>query len=332
VQRVLVVGIGAMGWNHARVCSEIGALCGVCDQDEEGSARVGEEFEVPGYCDVDKAIEELKPDGIIIATPTFTHFEIASKAIDAGINLLIEKPISDDISKATELVDRADERGLVLGVGHIERHNPVITEAKRRIGMGEWGELVTISTRRVSNFPGRIRDVGVILDLGIHDIDNATYLMGSTPKSVYATGGSLHDIEYEDHASLMIGFENGNKAVVEVNWITPMKVRTVSLTCEKAFVELDYMKQEISVSSSVFADPENPNQFPANIEIERKSVPVKRDEPLKLEILDFLQAISQSNESELLRPLVDGRQGIMALRVAIAALESIETGEVVSIE
>jgi UDP-N-acetylglucosamine 3-dehydrogenase len=332
VQRVLVVGIGAMGWNHARVCSEIGVLCGVCDQDEGGANRVAEEFGVPGFCDVDEAIEELCPDGVIIATPTFTHFEIASKAIDAGINLLIEKPISDDISKAIELVDRAGEKGLVLGVGHIERHNPVITEAKRRIGQREWGEVVTVSTRRVSNFPGRIRDVGVILDLGIHDIDNATYLMGSTPTSVFATGGSLHDIDYEDHATLMIKFQNGNTAVIEVNWITPMKVRTVSLTCEQSFVELDYMKQDICVSSSVFADPENPNQFPANLEIERKSVAVMKNEPLKLEILDFLQAISESDKSKVSSPLVDGAQGIMALRVALAALESIETGKVVSIE
>ena len=332
MQRVLVVGVGAMGWNHVRVCSEVGVLCGICDQDGGEVERVSEEFGVPGFNDLDEAISELQPDGAIIATPTFTHFEIASKIIDAEINLLIEKPISDDVDKATELVHKAKEKGLVLGVGHIERHNPVISEAKRRIGKGEWGEVVTISTRRVSNFPGRIRDVGVVLDLGIHDIDNATYLMGSNPISVFATGGSQNEIDYEDHATLMIGFQNGNNAVIEVNWITPMKVRSVSLTCEHAFVELDYMKQDISVSSSVFTEPNNPNQFPANIEIEKKSIAVNRDEPLKLEILDFLRAISDSENSGTAPPLVDGEQAITALRVAVAALESIETGKVVSIE
>ena len=326
--RVLVVGVGAMGWNHVRVCSEIGVLCGVCDQNISETDRVAEEFGVPGFYEVDDAVGELKPDGVIIATPTFTHYDIASKLIDHGINVLIEKPISDDIQKAQDLVDKARNMDLVLAVGHIERHNPVISAAKKNISEGKWGDVVTISTRRVSNFPGRIRDVGVILDLGIHDIDNATFLMGSNPISVYAVGGSLNDIEYEDHATMMIEFENGNNAIVEVNWITPMKVRTVSLTCEKGFVELDYMSQEIFASSSVFVDPENPNQFPANLEIHRELVPVDGAEPLRLEIEDFVNCIEGAEHRT---PLVDGEQGIVALRVAIAALESIKSGEVVSI-
>ena len=317
-----------MGWNHVRVCSEIGVLCGVCDQNISETDRVAEEFGVPGFYEVDDAVGELKPDGVIIATPTFTHYDIASKLIDHGINVLIEKPISDDIQKAQDLVDKARNMDLVLAVGHIERHNPVISAAKKNISEGKWGDVVTISTRRVSNFPGRIRDVGVILDLGIHDIDNATFLMGSNPISVYAVGGSLNDIEYEDHATMMIEFENGNNAIVEVNWITPMKVRTVSLTCEKGFVELDYMSQEIFASSSVFVDPENPNQFPANLEIHRELVPVDGAEPLRLEIEDFVNCIEGAEHRT---PLVDGEQGIVALRVAIAALESIKSGEVVSI-
>ena len=331
MQSVLVVGVGAMGWNHVRVCSEIGVLCGVCDQNRSEADRVAEEFGVPGFYEIDSAIAELCPDGVIIATPTFTHYEIASKVIDKGISLLIEKPISDDIQKAIELVDRANGEDLVLAVGHIERHNPVITEAKKNIVEGEWGEVVTISTRRVSNFPGRIRDVGVILDLGIHDIDNVIFLMGSTPISVYAVGGSLNDIENEDHATLMIKFENGNNAIVEVNWITPMKVRTVSLTCEESFVELDYMSQEIVASSSVFVDPENPNQFPANLEIQREIIPVESKEPLRLEIEDFLECIRIRKTGGDFSPLVDGEQGIMALKVALAAIESINSGEVVLI-
>ena len=331
MSRVLVIGVGAMGWNHVRVCSEIGVLCGVCDQSISETDRVAEEYGVPGFYEVDNAIADLKPDAVIIATPTSTHYGIASKVIGNGIHVLIEKPISDDIQKAQQLVEMAREMDLVLSVGHIERHNPVISAAKKNILEGEWGDVVTISTKRVSNFPGRIRDVGVILDLGIHDIDNATYLMGSKPISVFATGGSQNEIDYEDHATIMIGFENGNAAVVEVNWITPMKVRSVSLTCENAFVELDYMKQDISVSSSIFAEPSNPNQFPANIEIEKRSIAVNRDEPLKLEILDFLRAITDLENSGTGSPLVDGEQAISALRVALAALESIETGKVVSI-
>ena len=328
---ILVVGVGAMGWNHARVCSEIGVLSGICDMDIESANKVAEKFAVPCFSTIGEAISELDPDGVIIATPTSSHHKIGMEVIESGVSVLVEKPISDGVGNAVELVEYAKERGVVLAVGHIERHNPVISSAKREIEEGKWGRVVTISTRRVSNFPGRIRDVGVILDLGIHDIDNAIYLMGSKPISVFARGGSLNNIDYEDHANLMIKFENGNTAVVEVNWITPMKVRTVSLNCEKAFVELDYMKQEMVVSSSRFADPDNPEQFPANIEIDRKSVSIKREEPLKMEILDFLQAIKSKSGEERRSPLVDGKQGIIALKVAIAALESIKSGEVVSV-
>ena len=146
-------------------------------------------------------------------------------------------------------------------MGHIERFNPVIKRCKGMIDDGELGEVITISSRRVSNFPGRIRDVGVILDLGIHDIDNSIFLMGSKPVSVFCTGGTHNDIEYEDHVTIMILFENGKSAVIEVNWITPLKVRKISLTCEKAFAELDYMDQTISVSSSKYIDPPNTTDF-----------------------------------------------------------------------
>ena len=152
------------------------------------------------------------------------------------------------------------------------------------IERGDLGDIITISSRRVSNFPGRIRDVGVILDLGIHDIDNSIFLMGSKPISVYCTGGTHNDIEHEDHVTMTVRFENGKSAVIEVNWITPMKVRKLSLTCDMGHVELDYIDQSITMSSSRFVKPEEETQFPAKIEFDKKSLPVEKDEPLKLEI------------------------------------------------
>tara|TARA_B100000963_G_scaffold361996_1_gene401821 strand:+ start:7264 stop:8244 length:981 start_codon:yes stop_codon:yes gene_type:complete len=326
VNGLIVVGAGAMGWNHARVCSELGILAAVVDQDHTTLKAISEKFRVPTYLDLNQAIVDLEPTGAIISTPTKTHYNLGVSMIKLGLNVLIEKPISDTIEKGEKLVKIAREKGVVLSVGHIERYNPVIPIAKEKIMNGDWGDIVTITSTRVSNFPGRIRDVGVILDLGIHDIDNCIFLMGSNPKKVYAHAGRINDIEYEDHATISIEFENGKQATIEVNWITPMKVRSLSLTCEKAFVSLDYINQEIDVSSSVFKDPGNPNLFPQRIEFQTKTIDLIKDEPLRLEIVDFVNAIKNGHKTS-----VTGEQGLLALKVALAALKSIESGVVIDV-
>ena len=144
---------------------------------------------------------------------------------------------------------------------------------------------------------------------------------------MFAKGGKYHDIEYEDHATIMIGFENGKNALVEVNWITPMKVRTLSLTCEKSFVQLDYMKQSLNISTSRFMDSEDPNQYPLKIEIDSKEIPLNFAEPLKLEIIDFINSIESKSE-----PLVNGEAALLSLKVTVSALKSLDTGEVINID
>jgi len=325
--QVLVVGVGAMGWNHSRVCSELGILAGVCDMNEESVMGVAEYFGVPGFTSVSEAISELKPDAMIISTPTFTHADIAIEALNSGLHVLVEKPLAIDIESAEKIVKLAREKNLKLAVGHIERHNPVIAMARNNLESGEWGDVLTISSRRVSNFPGRIKDVGVILDLGIHDIDNVLHLMGSKLTSVFTRAGSHKAIEHEDHANIILGFEDGKSAMLEVNWITPMRVRTLSLTCENTFVELDYMRQQGSISKSRFINPEDKQQYPVKIEYDTKMISLQRQEPLKIEIQDFVESIIDDRE-----PLVNGEEGIYSLRATIAALESWKTGKVVNFE
>ncbi len=323
--KLLVIGTGAMGFNHARVCAEIDSLVGVCDLDEESAKRVGEEFGVPWYTEFSKALIESDAEGAIIATPTSSHEQIASKAMELGIDVLVEKPIAGNLDEVDRMMKLARKMGVVLAVGHVERYNPVIGYAKERIISGEWGDTVAISSRRVSNLPTRIRDVGVILDLGIHDIDNAIHLMGSKPISVFARGGRINEIKFEDHATLAIGFENGRNAIVEVNWITPMKVRKLAITCEKSFIELDYINQQVKISSSIFL--EGGVGFPAGIEFDEKLIPMARQEPLKLEILSFIDAMNGENSE-----IVDGRQARAALQVALCAMESLSSGEVVNLD
>ncbi len=322
----MVIGTGAMGFNHARVCSEIGVLAGVCDLDENSARAVGEKFGSTWFSDVESALSESDLQGVIIATPTITHEKIASMAMERGLSVLVEKPIASSLNEVDNLISLAEQKGVVLAVGHVERYNPVIAYAKKGLLADEWGETVVVSSRRVSNFPSRIRDVGVILDLGIHDIDNAIHLMGSKPVSVFARGGKINDIKFEDHATLTIGFENGRNAIVEVNWITPMKVRKLSLTCEKSFIELDYIKQQVKISSSKFIEDGDSSGFPPKIEFDEKIIPMAQQEPLKLEILSFIDAIGGDRSM-----IVDGRQAREALQVALAAMESLDSGGVVEL-
>ena len=326
MSKILVVGTGSMGWNHARVCASLDSLVGVCDQSKDAANRAGEQFSVPSFDSIGEAINETSPDALIIATPTSTHLEVLKIAIENGLDALIEKPIARDIVEAEEISSILEGTRAICSVGHIERYNPVIKKAKEIVQTKEYGDVITTSARRVSNFPGRIRDVGVILDLGIHDIDNSIYLMGSKPVSVYCVGGSNHEIEFEDHVTMIIHFENGRSSVVEVNWITPMKVRKISLTCDIAFVDIDYMDQEIVVSSSNFMELDNPNQFQPKIQFESKTMAVEKSEPLLLEIQDFINCIETRGS-----PLVSVMDGILALRVAQAAQESLSTGKVIPI-
>ena len=325
--RLLVVGVGSMGWNHARVCSELGLLAAVCDSDEAQVKSVSEKFNVPHYTNISTALNKIRPDGVIISTPTNTHHSLAAKALESGTNVLIEKPIASEVCQGEDLISLAKERQLILSVGHIERHNPVIRRAKSHLESGEWGELITLNARRVSPFTGRINDVGAILDTGIHDIDNSIYLMDSKPVSVFATGGSFNQIDFEDHANVVINFENGKSAVIEVNWITPMKVRTQSLTCEKTFVELDYIKQQLFIQKSSISDTNSPRLYPPPIEFLSTKINLNNEEPLRLEIEDFVDSVKENRS-----PLVGGEDAVLALKVGMAAIESMDSGEVVYIE
>ena len=151
--QILVVGTGSMGWNHARVCSSLGSLVGVCDQSEEASARAGHEYSVPSFSSLDSAIRECGPDALIIATPTTTHLDVLKTAIQSKLHALIEKPIANDIKESEEISRVLDGTDIICSVGHIERYNPVIMKAKEIISGKEFGDVITTSSRRVSNFP-----------------------------------------------------------------------------------------------------------------------------------------------------------------------------------
>lgn len=321
-----VIGIGMMGQNHARVYSEIANLVGLADQNEKVLRRFSKRFKVRGYEDYNELLESPDLDAVSVCTPTTTHFKIVNDAISAKKHVLVEKPMGGELEKANKLVANAKKKGVVLAVGYIERYNPIVGFTKSLIEKGQFGDVISISSRRVSSFPSRIKDVGVILDLGIHDIDVIRYLLGSKVKSVYSLAGKPNEAEFEDHANILLEFENEVLAHVEVNWLTPMKVRRVSLTCSKNFVEMDYINQILQVSSSTIKKIDYGNLYRIPQEYSERKIQIERSEPLKNELTDFLSAIEFDRE-----PLVSGEEGVETLKIAHAAIRSSVSGKKVTI-
>ncbi|MCK5024397.1 MAG: Gfo/Idh/MocA family oxidoreductase [Thermoplasmata archaeon] len=324
--KIGIIGVGSMGKNHARVNSEMGILAGIADSDEATARSLAERFGVKYFSDYRDMFASV--DAITVATPTGTHFKIAMDAILAGKHVLVEKPICPSLEDSEKLVKAAEDAGIVLAVGQIERHNPVVKFARESIEQGRFGDIVSISARRVSTFPGRISDVGVLLDLGIHDIDVIRYLAQSPVKSVYALGGKRQNDKFEDHANILLEFESGIFGFVEVNWLTPMKVRKLSITCLENYVELDYIKQSADVSSSQVSGTLDTNDlYRLPIEFDIRHVSLKKQEPLRNEHEDFIRAIETNTQ-----PLISGRDGMETLRACKAALESIKEGKRIKLE
>ncbi len=324
--KIGIIGVGSMGKNHARVNSEMGILAGIADSDEATARSLAERFGVEYFSDYRDMFASV--DAITVATPTGTHFKIAMDAILAGKHVLVEKPICPSLEDSEKLVKAAEDAGIVLAVGQIERHNPVVKFARESIEQGRFGDIVSISARRVSTFPGRISDVGVLLDLGIHDIDVIRYLAQSPVKSVYALGGKRQNDKFEDHANILLEFESGIFGFVEVNWLTPMKVRKLSITCLENYVELDYIKQSADVSSSQVSGTLDTNDlYRLPIEFDIRHVSLKKQEPLRNEHEDFIRAIETNTQ-----PLISGRDGMETLRACKAALESIKEGKRIKLE
>ena len=324
--KIGVIGTGSMGKNHARVCSDIEniELTGIADIDKAAVKKFAEKFDTKAFFNYKDLMSEI--DAAIIATPTSSHYDIAMDLLNNGKHVLVEKPICDTVKNATALTKKSEKEGLVLATGHIERHNPIVKFIKDSMISNSFGELITLASKRVSNLPGRIKDVGVIFDFGIHDIDVMRYLSGEV-KSVYAKAGRFNkNIEHEDYANIVLTFENGKCGIIEVNWLTPVKIRKLFLTCSEKFVEADYINQSVTISSSSFNKIDEMNLFHIPIQYNTNQIALQKKEPLRNEIEDFVKAI-QTNK----KPLSNGEDGLMALKIAESAEISYRNGEEVKI-
>lgn len=322
--KVGVIGVGSMGQNHARIHSELAELIGVYDVDRALSKKVAARFGVRSFDSMDEMLAQVEV--VSVCTITTTHFDVASKAIKSGRHLLVEKPFTGTSEKASELCKMAEKEGVTLAAGFVERYNPVVGVARDVVREGRFGKLITFASRRVSSFPTRIRDVGVIMDLGIHDVDVLRYITGAEARSVFALGGLFNNASFEDHANLLVEMGGGVVAFIEANWLTPMKVRKVSLTCSGGYVQLDYIDQSLEVSSSTTKEFDVADAFRIPLETDVRRISVKKEEPLRLELADFLRASASGKV-----PMASGRDAYHDLKVCEAALASLRSGNKVEI-
>ena len=244
-------------------------------------------------------------DAVSIAVPTTLHKDIALKAANYGVHMLIEKPIAESLKSADAIIDAARRENLKLMVGHIERFNPAILKLKELISAGGLGEIISISCRRVGPFPPRIRDVGIIIDLAVHDIDAISYLYGKRAMNVYSIAGNSFHTK-EDHASILLQYEDNKSGMVETNWLTPHKIRKVTITATGGVAHADYLEQSLEIWEGE----------------DVREVGIEKQEPLKKELEHFMHVIVNDEE-----PSPSGEEGKYALYVAISAIESYEKGE-----
>jgi len=319
--KAAVIGVGSIGQNHARVYREMDGvqLVGLADQSVPSATKVGNRLNVPFYTDWEKLVDEQKPDLISCAVPTSLHFEVGCKLLERGLNVLMEKPITSTLDQAEKLVALAKKKGVVLAVGHIERFNPAVMELRRRLREGMVGKIYKIHAQRLGPYPPRIQDAGVIIDLASHDIDLMRHLMDEPIMRVY--GETLQSInsDREDMFNGLARFKSGAVGVLDVNWITPTKIRRLQVTGSRGMFDCNLLSQELFF----YENEAGPSQWDTLSILRGVSegnvigLRIQRHEPLAAELDDFAAAVRDNRA-----PSVTGLDGLETLRLALDFVQS----------
>ncbi len=299
-KRVAVIGAGKLGSIHARIYSQLKEvdLVGICDIDGRRAKEVANNLGTVFFTDYRNLFDKV--DGVSIAVPTVLHYKIGKEFLSRGINCLIEKPITADLKEARKLLTLAGKKKCILQVGHIERFNPVLKAIADISGTPRF-----IECHRLGQFSPRVKDVGVVLDLMIHDIDIILTLIKSKIKSLDAIGIKVLT-KHEDIANARIKFVNGAICNLTASRVSDEKMRKIRIFKEKAYASLDYSQQEAVIYRKI------------KHQIIQKTIPVKKEEPLKAELISFIRCIKTEN-----KPLVSGQEAYKALELAFLILDKI---------
>ena len=308
--KVAVVGVGHLGSRHARVYAESpkAQLVGVADVDLAKARAVAEAHEVRAVADFTDLLADI--EAASVAVPTGSHREVTAELLEAGVHVLVEKPIAGSLAEAREMVDLARENARVLAVGHTERHNPAVEALLRGASDPRF-----IEVHRLGSFSPRSLDIDVVLDLMIHDLDVVSTLVGEDLSSLEAVGVPVLTGRV-DIANARLRFSNGCVANITASRVSQEKVRKLRFFEPERYVSLDYQKQE-AISYRLVRPPG------ASPEIRRDDLEVVQDEPLRRELEDFLHAVATGGS-----PKVNGEGGLKALELALEVVAAMERGRV----
>lgn len=308
--KVAQIGVGGWGKNHVRILSQLGVLTAICDADESRVKEAGQKYRINYYTSLDTMLESEQIDAVFVCTPTITHFDIASKLIQKKKSVFVEKPMTYKSEEGLKLVELAKKNKVILTCGYIERFNPAVESVKEFVKSKKYGELIMLEFHRENRMPLHIKDVGIIYDTSVHDIDTAMWLFDDTPQVVFARSGKIrHD--HEDFATIMLGFKDNKVAIISSNWITPSRVRHFNAVCTDGIISGDFITQEVKI------EKDHGSEMP------RK----EKQEPLTLEIKSFLDAVKSNSQ-----PRVKAEEAVNVTKIAEAALLSSQKGTPVYIE
>lgn len=302
--KIVQIGTGGWGKNHARVLSELGVLCAICDTNAQRSKEFGEKYSVNHYESLEDMISSEEFDGAFVVTPTSTHASIAKKLLGAKKHVFVEKPLTYKTEEGEELAKLAEKNKVILTCGYIERFNPAVGVVKNLVKEKKYGELIMLEFHRENRMPLHIKDVGIIYDTSVHDIDTANWLFDEMPNVVFARSGQIKH-EHEDFATIMLGYKDNKVAIITSNWITPKRIREFHAICNDARISSDFITQEIKIEKQE----------------ETEHVENEKQEPLSIEIQSFLNAIEGNSEH-----IVTAQQAVNVSKIAEAALLSSRKG------
>jgi UDP-N-acetylglucosamine 3-dehydrogenase len=301
--RVGVVGVGVMGSNHARVLADLRGvkLAGIADFDQRQRTSVADALGCPGYDDVEALIGE-GVDAVVIAAPTHSHRDLALTCIRHGVHILVEKPIASTVAEGRTIIAGARQAGVTLMVGHVERFNPAVEAIKAAIH-GE--DILSIAITRVGPFPPRMSNVGVVIDLAVHDIDLIRWF---TDSEIVEVQPQLSNAvaEREDIALLQFRTASGVLAHINTNWLTPFKARNVTVATRNKYLTGDLLTRQVTECFG----------FQSDGSYSMRHLSVGYAEPLRVELQAFVDAIRTGSQ-----PPVTGEEGVASLEIAIRCLD-----------
>lgn len=308
--RVGVVGVGHLGQHHARIYGSLPQceLVGVVDIDPRAAQKIAKAHGGRAFSDYRELFGKV--DALSIVVPTVYHHAIASECLRQKIHLMVEKPITSTVDEAQDLISLARENQCILQVGHIERFNTAVMRLKQLVD-----RPMFIEGHRLGPYDPRVKDVGVVLDLMIHDLDIILQLANSPVKSVEGAGVGVYG-NHEDIANARIHFENGCIANLTASRVTPNRKRKIRIFQPDTYLSIDYIEQEVEIFQRVPIP--NPEPGMPAISIVRKKEKIEKKEPLKLELVHFLDCVARGSE-----PMVRGEHARDALMLAVEISEQV---------